>query len=119
MLGPLALVAQLRRAGDAGVMAGHARGLVDLLPVAAGCRRGRGVFYRLPLRFRRGNINLGDWFDPLGHARTGAQERAAIQLDPIGDVLVMAHKKENKQHQHYADPENDRNIHHVALFSHC
>src|ERR1700693_3908767 len=119
VLGPLALVTQLRRAGYAGTVAGDAGGLVDLLPVAAGWRSGHRVFYMLPLRFRRGDVDLGDGVDPLVHTRTGAQEHAAIQSDPIGDVLVMAHKKENKQHQHYADPENDRNIHHVALFSHC
>src|SRR5712692_7296366 len=111
VLGPLALITQLRRAGDTGTMAGEAGGLVDLLPVAAGWRRGRRVFYRLPLRFRRGDVDLGDGLDTLGDARTVAQHRTAIQSDPVGGVVVMAHEKENKQHQHYADPKNDRNIH--------
>src|SRR5437879_2378856 len=94
VLGPLALITQLRRAGDTGTVAGDAGGLVDLLPVAAGWRRGRCVFYRLPLRFRRSDVDLGDGFDPLGDARTGAQERAAVQSDPVGGVVVMARKKE-------------------------
>src|SRR5438876_11094197 len=118
VLGPLALVTQLRRAGDTGIVAGDAGGLVDLLPVAVGWRRGRRVFYRLPLRFRRSDVDLGDGPDPLGHTRTGAQERAAIQSDPVGDVSVMAHKKEKKQHEHYTDPKDDRNILRVPLFSH-
>src|SRR5258706_384918 len=70
VLGPLALIPQLRRAGDTSIVAGDARGLVDLLPVAGGWRRGRRVFYRLPLRFRRRDIDLGDGFDPLGRTRT-------------------------------------------------
>src|SRR2546427_7840453 len=68
VLGPLALVTQLRRAGDASIVARDAGGLVDLLPVAAGWRRGRRAFYRLPLRFRRCDVDLGDGSDPLGHA---------------------------------------------------
>jgi len=84
------------------------------LPVAAGRRGGRRVFYRLPLRFRRSDVDLGDGFDPLGHTRPGAQEHATIQSDPVGDVAVMAHKKENKQQQHCADPKNDR----IAFFVH-
>jgi len=77
-------------------------------------RRGSRVLYWLPLRFHRGEIDLGDRFDPLGHARTGAQEHAAIQSDPVGDVAVMAYKKENKQHQQRTDPKNDR----IAFFVH-
>src|SRR5712691_10045271 len=118
VLSPLGLITLLRRAGDTGTVAGDAGGLVDLLPVAAAWRRGRRVFYRLPLRFRRSDVDLRDGFDPLGHTRTAAQEHAAIQSDPVGDVAVMPHKKEKKQHQHYTDPKNDRNIHRVALFSH-
>jgi len=85
-----------------------------LLPVAAGRRRGCRVFYRLPLRFRRSDVDLGDGFDPLGHTRTGAQQRAAIHSDPVGDVAVMTHEKENKHQQHYTDPKDDR----IAFFVH-
>src|SRR5207245_11150194 len=41
VLGPLALVPQLRRAGDTGIVARDAGALIDLLPVAAAWRRGR------------------------------------------------------------------------------
>src|SRR2546427_4787106 len=84
VLSPLALITQLGCAGDTGTVAGDAGGLVDLLPVAAGRRRGCRVFYWLSLRFRRSNVDLGDGFDPLVHTRTIAQERAAIQSDPVG-----------------------------------
>jgi len=42
--------------------------------------------------------------DPLGHARPGAPQLAAVLADPVGDVVVMAHEKENEQHQHHATP---------------
>src|SRR6266853_3905804 len=118
VLGPLALVTQLRRAGDTGTVAGDAGGLVDLLPVAAGWRRGRSAFYRLPLRFRRGDVDLGDGFDPLVHTRTVAQQHGAIHPDPVAHAVVMTHKKEDEQHQHCADPENRPKVSRVALFSH-
>ena len=41
--------------------------LIDLLPVAAGRRRGHRVFYRLPLSCRRSNVDQANGFDPLGH----------------------------------------------------
>ena len=43
---------------------------------------------------------------------------AAIMFDAVGDVVVMDHKKENKQHQHCTDPKNDHSVQGVAFFSH-
>src|SRR5712664_296481 len=118
MLGPLTLVTQLRRAGYAGIVAGDAGGLVDLLPIAGGRRRGRRPFYRLPLRLGRSDLNLGGWLDTLGHIRTAAQQHGAIHPDSVAHAVVMTHKEEDKQHQHCADPENRPNVSRVALFSH-
>src|SRR6266853_2354930 len=118
MLGPLALVTQLRRAGYTGIVAGDAGGLVDLLTVAGRRRRGRRAVYRLPLRLGRSDLDLCDGLDTLGRIRTVAQQHGAIHPDPVGRAVVMTHKEEDKQHQHCADPENRPNVSRVALFSH-
>jgi len=75
--------------------------------------RGHRFFYRLLPSFPRRDA------DPLGHTRTGAQQLAAVLSDPVGDVAVMAHEKENKQHQHHADPKNDRNFAHRQQLTRC
>src|SRR5437867_2566133 len=52
-------------------------------------------------------------------SQLGAQQLAAVLSDTVGDVAVMAHEKEHKQHQHHADPENDRNFGHRQQFTRC
>jgi hypothetical protein len=98
-------------------VAGDTGALVNLLPVDLGRCGGRNL-HGLPLDLRRGDIELADGFSPLGHTRTGAQQRVAILSDPVGDVAVMCHEHKAEQHQHSTDPKNDRNVLRKALVSH-
>ena len=72
------------------------------------------------VRVRAGMISLAVAVVLLGakyqaYLLTGS---TAILSDALGDIAVMGHKNEYKQHQHHTDPKDDRNVHRVVFLGH-